>query len=120
MLITSDSLRELQIGELLTVVVVKAANAAKDIRENLRNLSGGRMTHYEKLIQDAVDTALQELEAKSKEKGYEGIVGLKISNPVVVNGGVEIVVYGNGYNKADKDSPLESEIASEGGMVTPH
>lgn len=102
MLISLDHLQEpqVEIGELLTVVVVKAANIVNDVRENVRNLVGGRMEHYEKLIQDAVDTALSDLEKKAKERGYDGVIGLKISNPVVVNGGAEVVVYGNGFRKA--------------------
>ncbi len=102
MLISLDYLQDSQveIGELLTVVVVKAANIVNDVRENVRNLVGGRMEHYEKLIQDAVDTALSDLEKKAKERGYDGVIGLKISNPMVVNGGAEVVVYGNGFRKA--------------------
>lgn len=102
MLISLDHLQDSQveIGELLTVVVVKAANIVNDVRENVRNLVGGRMEHYEKLIQDAVDTALSDLEKKAKERGYDGVIGVKISNPMVVNGGAEVVVYGNGFRKA--------------------
>jgi uncharacterized protein YbjQ (UPF0145 family) len=102
MLISLDHLQEpqVEIGELLTVVVVKAANIVNDVRENVRNLVGGRMEHYEKLIQDAVDTALSDLEKKAKERGYDGVIGLKISNPMVVNGGAEVIVYGNAFRKA--------------------
>jgi len=85
------------IGEIITVVVVRAANVVKDIRENIRNLVGGKMGHYEKLIQIAIDEGLAELESKSKEKGYDGVLGVKISNPTVVEGGVEVIIYGNGY-----------------------
>lgn len=102
MLISLDHLQEespVEIGELLTVVVVKAANVANDIRENIRNLTGGRMKHYEKLIQDAVEEALAELKHKAKDNGYDGVIGVKISNPMVVNGGAEIIVYGNGFKK---------------------
>ena len=89
----------IEVGELLTVVVVYAANVVQDIRENLRNLVGGRMTHYEKLIQAAIDAALADLEQKAEEHGYEGVIGVKIANPQVVDGGVEVVVYGNGYRR---------------------
>ncbi|MDB9445803.1 YbjQ family protein [Anabaena sp. CS-542/02] len=100
MLISLDHLQEkIEVGELLTVVVVKAANVVSDIRENIRNLTGGRMEHYEKLIQDGVDTALENLEKKAKERGYDGVIGVKISNPMVVTGGAEIIVYGNGFKK---------------------
>ncbi|MEM9922605.1 MAG: heavy metal-binding domain-containing protein [Cyanobacteria bacterium P01_D01_bin.50] len=101
MLISLDSLQkpDIEIGELLTVVVVKAANVVNDVRENIRNLAGGRMKHYEQLIEEAVDIALKDLEKKALERGYDGVIGVKISNPMVVNGGVEVVVYGNGFEK---------------------
>ncbi len=99
MLIALDShpTAQIELGELLTVVHVKAANVVKDIRENIRNLVGGRMTHYEALIRDAVDAALAELDAQAQAKGYDGVIGVKIANPVVVEGGVEVVVYGNAF-----------------------
>ncbi len=89
----------LELGELLTVVVIRAANVVNDIRENIKNLTGGRMVHYEKLIGRAVDDALQELEQKAKDRGYDGVIGVKIANPSVVEGGVEVIVYGNGFRK---------------------
>lgn len=101
MLVSLDHLHEpqIEIGELLTVVVVKAANVLKDIQSGIKDLVGGRVKHYENLIQDAVDTALKELEQKAKDRGYDGVIGLKISNPTVMNGGVEIIIYGNGFRR---------------------
>jgi len=90
----------IQLGELMTVVVVKAANVVRDIRENIRNLVGGRMSHYEKLIQEALDEALSELEEKAQSRGYDGVIGVKISHPVVVDGSVEVIVYGNGFRES--------------------
>ena len=86
-----------EVGELLTVVTVMAANVVRDIRENVRNLVGGRMGHYERLVDGAVQTALDELAQRAHERGYDGVVGLKISHPNLVDGGVEVVVYGNGF-----------------------
>ncbi|MEZ4868069.1 MAG: heavy metal-binding domain-containing protein [Caldilineaceae bacterium] len=94
---------DIEIGELLFSVSVTAANVVNDIRENIRNLVGGRMSHYEKLISNAVAFALQELEAKAKAKGYDGVIGVKIANPQVVDGGVEVIVYGNGFRRRVKE-----------------
>lgn len=88
---------QVEVGEMLTVVVVMAANVVRDIRENLRNLVGGRMGHYERLVQGAIDAALTDLQAKAHDKGYDGVVGVKICHPNVVEGGVEVIVYGNGF-----------------------
>jgi uncharacterized protein YbjQ (UPF0145 family) len=119
MLISLDTLpnSQVDVGELLTVVVVRAANVVNDVRENIRNLVGGRMQHYETLIQDALETALQELEAKASAKGYDGVIGVKIANPSVVNGGVELIVYGNGFTHNEDirkaNTLIESEIESD-------
>ena len=89
------------VGELLTAVAVPAANVVRDIRENIRNLTGGRMGHYEQLVQSAVDAALATLAEKAVARGYAGVVGVKISHPNVVDGGVEVIVYGNGFTYRD-------------------
>lgn len=87
----------IEVGELITVVIVMAANVVRDIRENIRNLVGGRMPHYERLIEQAIQQALADLEQKAKDRGYDGVVGVKISHPTVVDGGVEVIAYGNGF-----------------------
>ncbi len=91
---------DIDVGELLVVVVVYAANIVQDVRENIRNLVGGRMSHYETLISKAIEQGLSDLEAKAAAQGYDGVLGVKISHPVVVDGGVEVIVYGNGYRLA--------------------
>lgn len=88
---------EIEVGELLVVVVVYAANIVRDVRENIRNLVGGRMSHYESLIEKAIEQGLSDLEEKASAKGYDGVLGVKFSHPVVVDGGVEVILYGNGY-----------------------
>lgn len=88
---------QIELGELLTAVNVSAANVVKDIRENIRNLVGGRMSHYEVLVAQAVNNALAELDARALSLGYDGVIGVKITHPSLVEGGVEVVVYGNGF-----------------------
>ena len=99
MLVTLDVIpnQEIELGELLAVAIVNSANVVRDLRENIRNLVGGRMNHYEAMIQQGVDAALAALAEKAKARGYDGVVGVKIATPNVVDGGVEIVVYGNGF-----------------------
>lgn len=42
MLYTTERVEGVEVGELLTACAVSAANVVKDLRENLRNLVGGR------------------------------------------------------------------------------
>ncbi len=99
MLYTPETLpQNVELGELLTVCTVSAANVVKDLRENVRNLVGGEMKHYEALIDKTLERALARLEQKAAERGYDGVLGVRIVSPKVVEGGVEIIVYGNGFS----------------------
>ena len=102
---------QIELGELLIVVNVSAAHVVKDIRENIRNLMGGRMVHYEELMRNAVNTALRELDETALSKGYDGVIGVKLSHPSLVEGGIEVVAYGNAFrfmsraDQHDQSSP---------------
>jgi uncharacterized protein YbjQ (UPF0145 family) len=65
----------IEVGELLMVVTVMAANVVNDIRENIRNLVGGRMSHYERLVEMAVQGALDDLARKAQARGFDGVLG---------------------------------------------
>lgn len=93
----------IDVGDLLVVVSVRAANVVNDLRENIRNLVGGRMPHYEQLIEDAVQAGLDRLAEKAQARGYDGVIGVKIGHPNVVDGGVEVVIYGNGFRRRPGD-----------------
>lgn len=97
---------DVEVGEMLVVVVVYAANVVKDVRENIRNLVGGRMSHYETLITQAVEQGFSDLEEKARVRGYDGVLGVKISHPVLVDGGVEVIVYGNGFRYSSNECDL--------------
>jgi uncharacterized protein YbjQ (UPF0145 family) len=88
----------IRVGSMVHASAVSAANIARDIRENIRNLTGGKMQHYERLIDQTVTRAFEQLEQKATEAGYDGVVGVTLSHPVVVEGGVEVIVYGNGFH----------------------
>ena len=110
MLYTSETLpQDVELGELLTVCTVSAASVVKDIRENVRNLVGGEMKHYEALIEKTLERALTRLEQKAAERGYDGVLGVRIVSPKVVEGGVELIVYGNGFKFTGSSSEVKSQ-----------
>ena len=97
-LYTPDTLPQaVELGELLSVSAVTAANIVKDMRENIRNLVGGEMKHYEALTEKTLERA------KAEARGYDGVLGVRIANPKVVEGGVEIIVYGTGFRYKRSD-----------------
>jgi len=75
---------------------VSGANVLRDLREAVTNTIGGKMLRYEKLLNLTIDRALDTLEERAIAAGYQAVVGLRISHPVITDGAVEIVVIGTG------------------------
>jgi uncharacterized protein YbjQ (UPF0145 family) len=99
-LYTADRLsdRKVREGELIWVSAVNAANIFRDIREMITNTVGGQMKRYEKLMNNTIERALSELEAKAKAQGYDGCLAVRISHPRIAEGACEILVYGTGFH----------------------
>jgi uncharacterized protein YbjQ (UPF0145 family) len=85
-----------QVGDFLFATSVCAANAIKDIKENIKNLTGGNLHHYEDLIDHSVTRALDRLRKKAQSMGYNAVINVRISHPTVVDGAVSVTAYGNG------------------------
>ncbi len=93
--------RAIREGDLLFAVAIGAANILRDIREHITNTLGGRMIRYEKLAEQTIERALEDLQGKAAAAGYDGVCGVVVSHPKVAEGGVEVVVYGTGFRYAD-------------------
>lgn len=90
--------RKVKEGELIWVAAVSAANILRDIREMVTNTLGGRMRRYERLMNLTLERAMAELEAKTREKGYDGCLAVRISHPRIADGACEIFVYGTAFH----------------------
>jgi uncharacterized protein YbjQ (UPF0145 family) len=105
-LYTVESLsgRRIKEGELLYASTVLAANLLRDVREAITNALGGKMLRYERLLDRVTAQALGMLKEKAVEKGYDGIVAVRISNPFMIQGSAAITVYGTGFNFIAEES----------------
>lgn len=87
-------------GALIHACAVSGANVLRDMREAITNTIGGNMVHYEKLLDTTINRALAELSRRATEQGYDGVLGVRISHPMLVEGAVEVVVCGTGFHYA--------------------
>lgn len=105
-IVTTDTLGHIPFthGTALHAVAVSGANVLRDLREAVTNTIGGKMTRYEKLVDQTIERALIKLEDRAIAESYHAVVGLRISHPVIVDGAVEIVVIGTGVWLHDPDN----------------
>jgi uncharacterized protein YbjQ (UPF0145 family) len=97
-IVTTDSLgpAPIRFGATLHGVAISGANVLRDLREAVTNTLGGKMIRYEKLLDQTIDRAIETIEERAIAAGYDAIVGLRISHPVITDGAIEVVVVGTG------------------------
>ena len=100
-LLTSETVdRPIERGEIIYAVAVSGANILRDMREAVVNTLGGHMTKYEALLDQTIARALDGLSVRAREKGYDGVLGIRVTHPYITNGAVEVVVTGTGFKYA--------------------
>jgi uncharacterized protein YbjQ (UPF0145 family) len=97
--------RPIRRGDIVYAVAVSGANVLRDMREAIVNALGGRLTKYEALLDLTIAQALQELSARAKAHGYDGVIDIRITHPTITTGAVEVVVCGTGFTYADAGEP---------------
>lgn len=62
---------------------IVGANLFRDMFAGIRDLVGGRSASYEKVLQSARDTALQEMQDRAAELGANAVVGVDLDYEVL-------------------------------------
>ena len=96
MLLTTTSVIEGQpVREYLGVVTgetIIGANVFKDFLAGMRDFFGGRSGSYEKVLREAKDTLLREMEERARNIGANAIVGIDIDYETIGEGNSMIMV----------------------------
>lgn len=90
---TTPSVEGRKITNYKGIVVGEAimgANIVRDVFASITDIVGGRSGAYESKLQDARDTALNELEDRAAELGADAVVGVDLDYEVV-NGSMLMV-----------------------------
>ena len=94
-LTTTPTLEGQPIKQYLGIVTgetINGANAIKDFMAGLTDFFGGRSTTYEKVLIEAKESALAELQQRAAQKGANAIVGIDLDYETVgANGGMLMV-----------------------------
>jgi len=102
-LVTSETVdRPIERGEIVYAVAISGANILRDMREAVVNTIGGHMTKYEALLDKTIARALDGLSERARGKGYDGVIGIRITHPYITSGAIEVVVTGTGFRYAGR------------------
>ncbi len=73
---------------------IRARHIGKDIMAGLRNLVGGEVTEYAKLLAESREQALDRMVDQAEELGANAIIGLQFQTSVIMGGAAEMMAYG--------------------------
>jgi uncharacterized protein YbjQ (UPF0145 family) len=97
LLTTQDEATDYQIVETLGMVrgnSIRARHVGKDILAGLRNLVGGEITEYTKMLAESREQAIDRMMAEARELGADGIVCVRFTTSAVTQMAAELLAYG--------------------------
>lgn len=95
--VTTNTIEGKEIAQSLGVVrgsTVRARNVGRDIFAGLKNLVGGEISEYTKLLADAREQAIQRMLKDASNLGADAVVNVRFTTSQVMQGAAEMLAYG--------------------------
>jgi uncharacterized protein YbjQ (UPF0145 family) len=81
---------------------VRARHLGRDIMAALRNLVGGEVPEYTKLLAESREQAIDRLVEDAESLGADAVVEVRFSTSMVASGAAELLVYGTAVSLEDE------------------
>ena len=96
-IVTSETIANKRIVKTLGLVrgnTVRARHIGKDILAGLRNIVGGEVHEYAKLIAESREQSLDRMIAEAAELGANAVVATRFTTSVMMGGAAELLAVG--------------------------
>ena len=96
-LATTDTIAGKTVARTLGLVrgnTIRARHIGNDIVAALRNVVGGEICEYTKLLGESREQALDRMIQQARELGANAVVGVRFSTSEVMSAAAEILAYG--------------------------
>lgn len=95
--VTSESIANKRIVRTLGIVrgnTVRARHIGKDILAGLRNIVGGEVHEYAKLVAESREQSLDRMTAEAQALGANAIIATRFTTSVLMGGAAELLAIG--------------------------
>ena len=73
---------------------VRARHIGKDIMANFRNITGGEVHEYTKLLGESREQAIDRMIEEAEALGANAVIGIRFQTSMVMQGSAEMLCYG--------------------------
>ena len=104
-LVTTDTIPGREIVDVIGLVrgsAVRCGHVGEDVQAWLKNLVGGEIEEYTRVVAQAREQALDRIADEARARSADAIVGLRFSSTEVAEGAAELLVYGTAVKLAPK------------------
>ncbi len=94
---TTDAIPGKEISEIVGIAkgnTVRARHVGRDIFAGLRNIVGGEIDEYTKLLSQSRDEATHRMIDDARQMGADGIINIRFTTSMVMQATSEILAYG--------------------------
>lgn len=95
--VTSDLIPGKKIVKTFGLVrgnTIRARHVGKDIMAGLRNLVGGEIMEYTKLMAESREQAIDRMSQEAERMGANAVVSLRFTTSMIMGGAAELLSYG--------------------------
>ena len=82
---------------------VRARNLGRDIMAAFKNMVGGEIDDYTKLLAESREQSLDRMIAEARARGADAIIGLRFATSEIAQGASEFLAYGTAVKLAPQD-----------------
>jgi uncharacterized protein YbjQ (UPF0145 family) len=96
-IVTTDEIPGRTIKKTLGLVrgnTIRARHVGRDISAALRNIVGGEITDYTKMMAESREQALDRMVEEAETMNADAIVGVKFTTSMIMQSASEILAYG--------------------------
>ena len=94
---SADEIAGRRIVETLGLVrgnTIRARHIGKDILAGLRNIAGGEIQEYTKMMAESREQSLDRMVEEAEKLGADAIVSVRFTTTSMMQGAAELLVYG--------------------------
>ena len=95
--VNTETIQGKEIIETICIVrgsTVRARNIGRDIFAGLKNIIGGEISEYTKLLADSREQAIKRMLDDATRVGADAIVNVRFTTSTVMQGAAEMLAYG--------------------------
>lgn len=97
LIVNTDSVTGREIEAHLGLVMgntIRSKNVGKDIGAGLKNLVGGELRSYTKMLTEARQEALDRMSEQAEAIGADAVINIRFTTSQITGGAAELLAYG--------------------------